>query len=683
MRKTVSILFSLVLALGLCLMATPVSAAVVTSVDFDITVSADDAVDAGNTGVSIGTVTMDAALNDADGNTAIVLVIQSGDYQWVGVGTADDGTVDGKGWDSVAGVISTTTTANDTLTFADTGANNVAGVTVDITGATIAAAVGAGIASPTDVFFSYDAAGAGIDITNEDIGNVTEVAGAVTQLVITQQPAGSVSGVALVTQPKVAARDQFGNTNTTYVTDVVASENDPGALTGTTTIAPVLGVATFTNLVYTATANHEIFQIDFNSGALPQATSNDVNCNVVATKLVFTQQPAGSVSGAVLTTQPIVAAQDANNVTDTDYVTNVVASENDPGALTGTTTIAPVLGVATFTDLVYTATTYNETFQIDVASGVLTGATSNDVVCTVPSSGGGGMPTNSGEGSMSLTPYLNGQGEAICNINLTSTNGLVTINILFGTLVLNAQGNPLVDIQIVVLSTPPPPPGYVLVGHAYDCLPAGATFKPTIILTFKYAEADIPAGVSEQDLVLAYWNGGDQWVNLPTTINAVNNTATARVAHFTPFAILASTGTAAFGASDLSITPAEVDIGQEVTISVLVANTGDAAGNYEVTLDIDNVVVVTKAVTLAAGTSERVTFTTAKDVAGTYAVSVGDLSGTFVVKQAAPPALPPEEAPPEAEESQPLNIWIVVGIIVAVIVVVLAVVMPVRGRRRA
>jgi hypothetical protein len=423
------------------------------------------------------------------------------------------------------------------------------------------------------------------------------IAGPATQLVITQQPGGSTSGVALTTQPIVEAQDQYGNINTSYTANVTAATNDVGTLTGTLSVAPVAGTATFTDLVYTATADNEIFQIDFTSGALTGTTSNDVSCDVTGTKLVFIQQPAGSVSGFALATQPIVAAQDANNVTDTDYVWNIVAGAIGPGTLTGTLAVTPVAGVATFTNLVYTATADNEIFQIYFTPPGLTGATSNDVICTFPRGGGGGALTASGSGSMNLAPYLNSEGRSAANINLNSTNGLVTVGISAGTLALDAQGNPLGNIQIVTLSTPPPPPGYVLVGHAYDCLPDGATFQPAITLTFKYTEADIPDGVNEQDLVLAYWDG-EQWLNLATTVNIVNNTATAKVAHFTPFAILAYTG-----APDLA---------------------------------------------------------------------TSDLSGTSVVKEA---------APPEGEGAKPLNPWVVAGIIAAVIVAVLIAVML--GRRRA
>jgi len=113
---------------------------------------------------------------------------------------------------------------------------------------------------------------------------------------------------------------------------------------------------------------------------------------------------------------------------------------------------------------------------------------------------------------------------------------------------------------------------------------------------------------------------------------------------------------AEFVTSNLSIAPAAVDIGKTVTITVLVTNTGDLTGSYQVTLEIDNVVVATKDVALDSGASQMATFTTSKDVAGTYKVKVNGLSGTFTVK--APPVLP-----------KPINWWLIGGIIAGVIVI--------------
>ena len=122
---------------------------------------------------------------------------------------------------------------------------------------------------------------------------------------------------------------------------------------------------------------------------------------------------------------------------------------------------------------------------------------------------------------------------------------------------------------------------------------------------------------------------------------------------------------AAFVTSALSITPEEVNIGEEVTISVLVTNTGDVTGSYEVTLEVDEVSIATEEVTLDGGASQTVTFTTTEDVDKTYAVTIDDLSGTFVVTEVAPPPTP-------------VNWPLIVGIIAGVIVVGLLIFFAIR-----
>jgi len=97
---------------------------------------------------------------------------------------------------------------------------------------------------------------------------------------------------------------------------------------------------------------------------------------------------------------------------------------------------------------------------------------------------------------------------------------------------------------------------------------------------------------------------------------------------------------ATFATSGLSITPAEVETGETITISIVVANTGDLSGSYKVALRIDNVVVGTEEVTLGGGASQKVSFSTTKAVGGTYAVDIDGLSGTFLVKAPPVPEVP-------------------------------------------
>ena len=108
---------------------------------------------------------------------------------------------------------------------------------------------------------------------------------------------------------------------------------------------------------------------------------------------------------------------------------------------------------------------------------------------------------------------------------------------------------------------------------------------------------------------------------------------------------------AAFSLSSLITSPSEVSLGESVTISVEVANTGEEAGNYKVTLKIDGVVEANREILVNAGAGQKVTFTTARDLAGTYAVDINGLSGIFMVmgeasSPPAPPALPTAPALP-------------------------------------
>ena len=228
----------------------------------------------------------------------------------------------------------------------------------------------------------------------------------------------------------------------------------------------------------------------------------------------------------------------------------------------------------------------------------------------------------------------------------------LTINI--GTKALNRLGDPLAGVIIVAMREPPGPPPSVFIGEVYDFRPDGATFDPPITITLAYDPDDIPEGVAEKYSVIATWDEEiDEWVDLVSTVDPVTDTISAPVSHFTAFTVIAYTRPAAFTTSDLTVSPAEVNIGESVSISVTVTNTGDLIGSYEVTLKINNVVVETKQASLAGQSSRKVTFTTTGDVDGSYTVNIDGLSGTFTVKPAPAPTPAPPPAPAEAAEAPP------------------------------
>jgi len=85
---------------------------------------------------------------------------------------------------------------------------------------------------------------------------------------------------------------------------------------------------------------------------------------------------------------------------------------------------------------------------------------------------------------------------------------------------------------------PPPPEDAHVIGLVYDFGPDGATFEEAIILTFTYDPDALPEGVSEEDLVIAYFVDGE-WVELDEcVIDTETNTITASVSHFTTFAVI-------------------------------------------------------------------------------------------------------------------------------------------------
>lgn len=134
--------------------------------------------------------------------------------------------------------------------------------------------------------------------------------------------------------------------------------------------------------------------------------------------------------------------------------------------------------------------------------------------------------------------------------------------------------------------------------------------------------------VTEHNVKLTGLNPGTTYHCVAMSRDAAGNHAVSLEYTFTT---LGEAPAAIFTSSSLSISPSRADIGESITISVLVTNTGNAAGSYEVALKLDGVTEATKQVTLDAGASESVNFAVAKSAAGSYSVSVNGLSGSFDV----------------------------------------------------
>lgn len=191
------------------------------------------------------------------------------------------------------------------------------------------------------------------------------------------------------------------------------------------------------------------------------------------------------------------------------------------------------------------------------ASGISYGDQGSFVALTSTSggdggtSGGGGTSGSSGSGSgetktVTMTGLtsddplkVDNSGKSQNTVRLSNSGpGKPSIEIPAGTMMKTSTGAALTTITIAPPATTPPAPPQNTVVLAQDMGPDGATFQPPISLTMAFDPASLPAGASESDLAMAWWDGA-KWVYLLTTVDAVNNTLTAKVNHFTVFGVLA------------------------------------------------------------------------------------------------------------------------------------------------
>ena len=351
---------------------------------------------------------------------------------------------------------------------------------------------------------------------------------------------------------------------------------------------------------------------------------------------------------------------------ETRQVSKAVSLQFPAGSQSGTYTVVGELIEAKIKAIIWwDVTSYFPSSQAIGSVTYLLGSAGSGGV-----GGGGGGGGGGSAGVTNVMESVTETGRFTVDVTARGEDGKVELTIHKNTIGKNRMGALLSHITIVEKEAPPAPPtDSNVIGLVYNIGPDGATFDPPITMTFTYDPALMPEGVAEKNLVIAIWDKeADEWVVIADcTVSPEANTITAKVSHFTAFTILAYTRPAAFIASDLSITPAEVGIGEEVTITALITNTGDLSGTHEVTLKIDNVVVASKQLTLIGGASLEETFTTVKEIAGNYTVSVNGLTGTFAVKAA------PEPITPEPVTPKPVKWWLVGCIFAAFIILAAAV----------
>ena len=244
-----------------------------------------------------------------------------------------------------------------------------------------------------------------------------------------------------------------------------------------------------------------------------------------------------------------------------------------------------------------------------------------------------------------------------------------------GTIVQDGNGELLIGLELNINGMPlPPPPEADIVGLPYDLGPHGATFDRPVTINCSYDPDEIPPRVAEEELLLGYYDDeAGQWLVLPSAVDMGSHIVSTLVDHLSTFAVIAPIPPplpAAFAASALSVYPPEAEIGETVTISVLVTNTGEMEGSYSLTLELNGTLAETRELTLAGG-SQQVVFSVAGDAAGSYSVEVNGLEGSFTVREA--PVLP--IVLPAAV------MWVILGLAIAALILA-GVIFPIVLMRR-
>src|SRR6185295_10253137 len=203
---------------------------------------------------------------------------------------------------------------------------------------------------------------------------------AAAKLAVTVQPANTVAGASIAPSVQVTVQDAFSNTvtsSTANVTVAIGTNPGGGALSGTTTMAAVGGVATFSNLSIDKVGAG--YTLTGASSPLTGATSGAFTITpAAATKLAFTVQPSSATAGVAIAPAVQVTVQDAfsNTVTSsTASITVAIGTNPGGGALSGTTTVAAVNGVATLANLSIDKS--GTGYTLTAAAAALTGATSS------------------------------------------------------------------------------------------------------------------------------------------------------------------------------------------------------------------------------------------------------------------------------------------------------------------
>jgi subtilisin family serine protease len=555
------------------------------------------------------------------------------------------------------------------------------------------------------------------DLVSTDSGLLTVVFGPVAGLKVS----GFSDAVTAGTQDQfdVTARDAPGNTVTSYTGTVHFSSND-----GQAVLPP--------NHAFTGgDAGTHIFQATLKTTGTRSITAVDtINSAITGTQGNIAVNP-GPVSKLAISGYPssittgnsgnfTVTAQDTYSNRVSSYDGTIRFSSSDLQAtLPGTYSfIESDQGVKNFSAILKTVGSQSIT-ATDNETGSIAG-TQNNITVKKKSSGGGG---GGGGGSPAPTgkivatdlygthPVLmiGDDGKTLDSLTSISPDGKLTLNLAAKTQLSDSSGKPAGALTAKVIENAPAlPAATALIGVPYSFGPEGTTFNPPVTFIYRYTHDQIPEGVNEADISLAYYDDSTaKWIPLPGILDTSANTLTVNISHFSTYTVIGPKA-ANISLSALDIQPSQAFTGEKITITVTLNNTGGKEGTYPVQIYINGVGEPEKVAAVSPQASQKVTFEIVKQIANDYVVTIDKLSGSFKISEQVPsptpgkpepeitptpgqnalsqtPTLSPSSKPNQTPASQGTN-WIVIGLIIVGILLaglVVLIIMSSRSKKRA
>jgi subtilisin family serine protease len=555
------------------------------------------------------------------------------------------------------------------------------------------------------------------DLVSTNSGLLTVVFGPVAGFSISGFPDAVTAGTQ--DQFSVTALDALGNTATSYTGTVHFSSND-----GQAVLPP--------NHAFTGgDAGTHIFQATLKTAGTRSITAVEtINSAITGTQGSIVVNP-GPVSKLAVSGYPssittgnsgnfTVTAQDtySNRVSSYDGTIRFSSSDLQATLPGNYSFIESDQGAKNFSAILKTVGSQSIT-ATDNEMGSIAG-TQNNITVKKKSSGGGG---GGGGGSPAPTgkivatdlygthPVLmiGDDGKTLDSLTSISPDGKLTLNLAAKTQLSDSSGKPAGALTAKVMENPPAlPAATALIGVPYSFGPEGTTFNPPVTFIYRYTHYQIPEGVNEADISLAYYDDSNaKWIPLPGILDTSANTLTVNISHFSIYAVIGLKA-ANISLSALDIQPAQAFSGDKITIVVTLNNTGGKEGTYPVQIYINGVGEPEKVAVVSPKVSQKVTFEIVKQIANDYVVTIDKLSGSFKITEQVPSPTPgkpepeitptpgqnvltqtttlsPSSKPNQTPASQGTN-WIVIGLIIVGILLsglVLLIIMSSRSKKRA